>query len=142
MCIKYYMEFWHPFPDRLSAERERRLRGQGHTGYNAPAPGSGFRVTYWMDCRDRRTILSRPRCLPSKVTNGGHTDNRIQPFCVRDQECQTRLTPFREEFLRIYNITKSASFHQSYSKREQQSITERLRRAWQEWVSAYENHRG
>lgn len=131
MCVRKYVECWHPFPDNPTAEKERRtMRGLERSDPH------NWSAVYWA-CRG--DILRSPRCGSARISNDNTV--RVKNFCNHDRICLGRLKNFHDIYqarLRVYE--QSERDRESYAWRCM--YMQHLRTAYDEWVSAFENHRG
>lgn len=132
MCIHYTVEFWTPHATP-SADVERRvLRGIEQPGRNRAAKQKEF----WLH---ENQYLSRPQCPAAEIREGGVYYNRIFEFCFDDVDCRERLEQFAAEYQHCKQASERAESRELPERQRQ--LAQRWLRAYNDWVSAYENHK-
>ncbi|KAM0715542.1 hypothetical protein Q7P37_009040 [Cladosporium fusiforme] len=131
MCIRYIAEFWTAI-DKANAGHERRVqRGIERPGFNPDAK----KVEFWDHNGD---FLARPVCQNTR--DGGYWDNRIFNFCFDDEYCSERLEYFETQYDDCQRAFEAAERNRE-SQGMQRTRARQWREAYNEWISAYENHK-
>jgi hypothetical protein len=132
MCIKYHTEFWNPVANDKPGW-ERQVKGGAQPGQNVNA-----RIVPFWECRGR---FSREAvCSTSQCHHGGWYNWRILDFCYEDHDCAKRMVDF-EEACDAARREAEAMEGEQRNPGVQAEATSRWRRAYDEWMSAYEHHR-
>lgn len=133
MCIHHTVEFWTPNPNPNADIERRALRGILSPGQNRAAKQKEF----WLH---ENQYLARPCCPPHLIREGGVYYNRVFEFCFDDVDCRARIEQFETEYEHY-----KREVHRAESRREpetrQKWLAEQWLRAYNDWVSVYENHK-
>lgn len=133
MCIRYNIEFWLPAGDN-NTDWERRIeRGLAQPGQNHSA-----RVIHFFECQGQ--LLLQSRCPLNRITQAGCYRNYILDFCHCDRDCYFRLeelqaacTAAKRHAEAMDRVREAATI--------QQAATAAWKKAYDDWMSAYEQHR-
>jgi hypothetical protein len=133
MCIRYHIEHWLPV-SKDNPDWERRVR----RGLAQPGMNSDARKIPFHECRGR--FLLHATCPRSEIRDGGCWRGRILPFCYQDNDCFLRLAELQaactaaKREAEVMDVVREAPLVQN-------GYTERWRKAYDDWMMAYENHR-
>jgi hypothetical protein len=133
MCIHYTVEFWTPNPNPNADVERRAVRGILPAGQNRAAKQKEF----WLHDAE---YLSRPRCAPQDVREGGIYFNRVFEFCFDDVDCRARIEQFAAEYAH-YGQEVRRSERRRDPEARQKWLAQQWLRTYNDWVSVYENHK-
>jgi len=131
MCIQYHAEFWTPIANDNPDWERRAKGGLVQPGQNVYARN----VTFW-ECRGRYSRESV--CSARECHQGGWYSSRPLDFCYEDLDCARRMRDFEEA---CNAVKEDAEAREQRTPGVQAEATSRWRRAYDEWMSAYEHHR-
>ena len=134
MCIQYNIEFWLPVGNDQPDWERKVKRGLAQPGTNPAATRIKFH-----ECRG--AFLKQARCDPTLVRQGGCYGGRILDFCYQDEDCLERVVDFQA----TYNTTRRDAELAEQNRLHpdtQAEVNREWRKAYDEWMSAYEHHRG
>lgn len=133
MCIRYHIEFWLPV-SKDKPDWERRVkRGLVQPGMNIDA-----RIIPFYECRGR--FLLHAVCSRSEIRDGGCYRDRILDFCYQDYDCFQRLAELQAACTAAKREAEAMEA-QREATLLQTGYTSRWKQAYDDWMSAYENHR-
>lgn len=134
MCIRYNIDFWLPISNDQPDWERRVKRGLAQPGWN-----TGALVVHFYECRGK--LLKQAACAPYEIRQGGCYRGRILDFCYQDEHC----------FLRMMEMQSACTAAKREAERMegarehpeiQTEVTNQWRKAYDDWLSAYEHHRG
>lgn len=133
MCIRYHIEFWLPVSNE-KPDWERRVK----RGLVQPGTNGNSRLIPFYECNGR--FLLHATCPRNDIRDGGYYRNRIADFCYQDNDCFVRLA----ELQSACTAAKREAEEMDASREApvlQHGFTGRWKQAYDDWMSAYENHR-
>lgn len=133
MCIRYHIEIWLPV-SKDKPDWERRVkRGIVQPGMNVDA-----RIIPFYECRGR--FLLHAVCSRSAIRDGGCYRGRILDFCYQDYDCFQRLAELQATCTAAKREAEAMESVRE-ARTVQDEFTGRWKRAYEDWMSAHENHR-
>jgi hypothetical protein len=131
----------HPLQHRALASRKQSIpdyERQVKRGLIRPGQNPTARVFNFYECRGQ--FFKQARCPLSEICQGGCYRGRILDFCYQDDDCFLRLVELQAA---CTAAQREAETMESVRERPdvQASATEEWRKAYNDWTSAYENHR-
>lgn len=133
MCIRYNIEFWLPYKDE-DAEWERKVR----RGLARPGTNPDARTIKFFECNGR--FHKAAQCPASSIQEGGTYGNRLLDFCYEDEDCFLRLKVLESQNTSDKNVAKEAESDR-WPTEMQAEATRFWKKAYDNWTSAYDNHR-
>lgn len=133
MCIRYHIEFWLPV-SKDKPDWERRVK----RGLVQPGTNMDVRKIPFYECRGR--FLLHATCPRSEIRDGGCWRGRILDLCYQDNDCFLRLAELQaactaaKREAEVMDVVREAPSIQN-------GYTQRWRKAYDDWMMAYENHR-
>ena len=135
MCIKYHTQFWTPIAND-QPDWERRVKG----GSAQPGQNVNARIVPFWECRGR--FSREATCSADQCHHGGWYNWRILDFCYEDNDCARRMADFENACAAAKEDAENAEGDRDRRNQGiQAETTSRWRRAYDEWMSAYEHHR-
>jgi hypothetical protein len=133
MCIHHTVEFWTPNPNPNADIERRAVRGILPPGQNRAAKQKEF----WLHDGE---YLSRPRCAPQDIRDGGVYVNRGLVVCFDDVDCRARIEQFEAEYAHYGREVRRAEQRREPEAR-QKWLAQQWLRTYNDWISVYENHK-
>ena len=133
MCIHYNMEFWLPVLNDNPDWERRVKRGLAQPDHNNDA----VRVSFY-ECKG--VFSTQARCRLGLIAQGGCYGGRITDFCYKDDDCLIRLVELQCAYDAARKAAELADEDRLHPNR-QAEITQEWRKAYDDWMSAYEHHR-
>lgn len=133
MCIHYNMEFWLPVKNDNPDWERKVKRGLAQPDQNNDA----IRVSFY-ECKG--AFSTQARCRPGLIAQGGCYGGRITDFCYKDDDCLLRLVELQCACDAAKKAAEQADEDRVHPEK-QAEITQEWRKAYDDWMSAYEHHR-
>jgi hypothetical protein len=133
MCIRYNIEHWLPVSKEYPDWDRRVKRGLAQPGQNPSA-----RVINFYECRGQ--FLKQARCPPHEIRQGGCYRGRTLNFCYQDDDCFLRLAELQSACTAAQREAEAMEGLREHNS-IQANVTQKWKQAYEDWTSAYENHR-
>lgn len=91
------------------------------------------------ECNGR--LSSWPQCPQRNIREGGNYENRIKTFCFEDGDCFLRLMRLEAACTVAQRVAKEAETNRM-AEWKQDLASRAWKEAYDDWVSAYNNHLG
>jgi hypothetical protein len=131
----------HPLHRRIldsQPKPKRRHRAQSPPRHPSTMPNPAARQKqFWLHDRD---YLSSPRCRGADILEGGVFYDRVFEFCLDDVDCRARIEQFEAECEHYKRVVRRSEQRREPEVR-QKWLAEQWSRAYNDWVSVYENHK-